>query len=423
MFKIKKISQLEKQTFTYHFIYSLFDGIIYGILALNEFVLLKSLKGTNLQVSFLFQIPVIVLVFSIFFNELIKRTKHKKNFLNIFTVLTRIPLVLLVFFPNEISKITVFHQYSFLFILLIYFFSSPIIFPMINMFLKQAYSNENFGKLYSYATSISKITALIATFLTGYLLDINQFNFKYLYLIIAIGGIISVFILTRIKYENQVPISNVSILKSAFDSIKKMNQILKHNKSFLHFQTAFMLYGFAYLGTQGVISLFLSDELQLSYSSLAFYKNGYNTINFLLLPFFGKMISRIDPRKFTIYTFYSLAAYLFFLFITTFFKMSFEIFNIQIYFSVVIAYIFYGVFSAQMGLIWYIGSAYFCENNEVGDYQAIHLTLTGIRGVFAPLFGIYFYLILGYGGVFLFGIGFLIFAIYVLFYSLKKYKV
>jgi len=421
MISIKKLTYEEKRTFRLHIIYSIIDGIMYGILALNEFILLKGLKGTDYQVGFIFQLPVIVLVFSIFFNELIKRTVHKRNFLNVFSVITRLPLFLVLLFPNNVNEIGIFHQYAFLLILLIYFFSTPIILPMINQFLKQSYSNDNFGKLYSYASSISKIAALFSTFLAGFILDINQFYFKQLYVILAIGGIVSIFILTRINYQDTVPIIKKTVFQSIGSSLKRMKEILSSKKPFLHFQIGFMLYGLAFMTTSGVISLFLNNALDLNYSSLAFYKNSYNTINILLLPVFGKIIGQIDPRKFGVITFLALASFFLFLFLTTQFDGYFEIWKIKIFYFLIPAYISYGVFSATMGLLWFIGSAYFSKNEEVADYQSIHLSLTGFRGLFAPLLGIYFYTLIDYGGVFFMGIGFLILAIIILFWSMKKF--
>ena len=199
-----------------------------------------------------------------------------------------------------------------------------------------------------------------------------------------------------------------------------MKHILVTNKPFLHFEIGFMLYGLAFMVTSGVISLFLNDALELSYSSLAFYKNSYNTINIILLPVFGKIIGKIDPRKFGIITFVALGLFFLFLFITTFFDAHFIIWKIKIYYSLIIAYFFYGIFSATMGLLWFIGSSYFSKNEEVGDYQSIHLSLTGFRGVFAPLLGIYFYLVIGFGGVFLMGIGFIILAVITMLWSMKE---
>ena len=69
-------SEQEKRTFRLHLIYSIIEGIILGVLALNEFVFIKSLKGSNYELGFLFQFSMVVFIFLVFINEFIKRTQN-----------------------------------------------------------------------------------------------------------------------------------------------------------------------------------------------------------------------------------------------------------------------------------------------------------------------------------------------------------
>jgi hypothetical protein len=75
----------------------------------------------------------------------------------------------------------------------------------------------------------------------------------------------------------------------------------------------------------------------------------------------------------------------------------------------------------MMALLWYIGSSYFCRNEEVSSYQAIHLSLTGVRGFMAPLLGVFLFELIGYAGVFIASMVSLGYAIYVMVFSMKKY--
>jgi len=59
-----ELSSGEKKVFKIHLIYSIIEGLIAGVLALNEFVLIKSLKGTDYQIGMLFQFSVIVFFIS-----------------------------------------------------------------------------------------------------------------------------------------------------------------------------------------------------------------------------------------------------------------------------------------------------------------------------------------------------------------------
>ena len=139
--------------------YSFIEGIIMGVLALNEFVLIKSLKGTNLQIGVLFQLSVILMLFSVFINEFLKRTRNKPRLLRRVALLTRLPLLLLLVFPKNPEayvEMPVF-QYLFLLIFLMFYLANPIILPSINLFLRTNYKGDNFGTLFSYATTLIKL--------------------------------------------------------------------------------------------------------------------------------------------------------------------------------------------------------------------------------------------------------------------------
>jgi MFS family permease len=422
--RILKITSEEQRTFILHLFYSIIDGFILGLFALNEFILIKSLKGTDYQIGFLFQFTVFVLLFSIIINEVFKRVSRKTRMIRYVGLITRLPLLIFVYFPANALSISnpLLFQLAFLFIFLIYFMANPLLYPAINHLLKNSYSHSNFGRLYGYSALANKIMMLVSTFLFGILLDKNYFSFTYVYPFVAAFGILSIYILTKI---NDSEPAEIEIKKSFFDSIKvsmkNSSQILKQNKPYRDFEIAFGLYGWAWLSTVAVITIFFEKELNLNYSSIAFYKNSYNLIAIMVLPFFGKLLGKIDPRKFAIYTFSAMFFHLLFMALTQFIPHFFIFWELKIYYSLIASYISYGLFAAMMALLWYIGSAYFCRNDEVSSYQAIHLTLTGVRGMLAPLIGVFFYEIMGFTGVFGLALLSLALAVYVMQQSMKKH--
>ena len=197
---------------------------------------------------------------------------------------------------------------------------------------------------------------------------------------------------------------------------------MKSNKPFRDFQAGFMFYGFAFMGTVSVIAIFFQKELEMNYSSVAFYKNSYNVLAIFLLPMFGKMMGRIDPRRFAAITFASLLFYLLFIALTTYAPWFVWIKGIKIYYTLLLAMLFNGVFAATMGLLWSIGSAYFCREEEVSEYQAIHLTFTGFRSFFAPIMGLGIYLLVGFTATFITGVVLLLFAVIISLRSYKKHR-
>jgi hypothetical protein len=415
-----------KQSFRYHIIYSIIDGFILGLFALNEFILIKSLKGTNYQIAFLFQAMVLVLLFSVVLNEILNRARSKKKLIRKVAITTRLPLLLLFLFPKDamLPENAQFYQLGFLAIIMVYYFANPILFPAINHLLKNSYSHKDFGKLYGYASTVNKVMMLIATFLFGLLLDFDNSAYRYIYPFIAILGIFSIYILTKIEYRvNDTPTPQKHFFSAVWASVKKMAGILKGNKPYRDFELSFMFYGLAWLATAGVITIFFDKVLHMNYSTVAFYKNAYNTLAIVLFPFFGKLIGNIDPRKFALYTFGFMLLHLFFMEMTEYFGQYVVLFGIKIYYSLVISYIFYGLFTATMGLLWYIGSAYFCKNDEVSDYQSIHLSLTGVRALFSPLIGVFILEMFSFAAVFQISILSLSIAMLIMYVSMKREKI
>jgi Na+/melibiose symporter-like transporter len=419
---LKKYTPEERKTFNLHLAYSIIEGVILGVLALNEFVFIKSLHGSNYQLGVLFQLSMVVFIFLIFINEFIKRAKDKKKLLRRVGLATRGPLVLLVFFPAsaEAMEGSPVYHYIFLALFLVYYFGNVVIYPLINLFLKKQYAHENFGKLYGYASSANKIVMLVATFLYGILLDLDNFAFRYVFILVAILGIASLHLLSMIDYADQLQEKKDRFLESVRRSYRTMTTILRGNKPYLHFEAGFMFYGFSFMITVTVITIFFERALHLNYSSVAFYKNAYNILAIILLPYTGKLLGKIDPRNFAIITFGSLTLFITFIMLTEIFPYHTTFRGIEIYPMLIIAYLFYGIFAATMALLWFIGSAYFCKPEEAGDYQSVHLSLTASRAMFAPLFGVFFYELFGFTGTFLLAIGSLLFGIGLMAWSYRR---
>lgn len=411
----------EKRIFTLHLIYSLIEGVILGAFMLNEFIFVKSLHGSKELLGVLFQITAIFLIASIIINE-IQRRYNKKKILVALAFLTRTPLAILAFFPSSAAELTgaSFWHIIFLGVFFLYYMANPMIYPTINHYLKSNYQKMHFGKLYSYATSANKVVMLISTFLFGILLDYDNYAFRYVYPIIAVLGITSIFLLSRMDDGNGVAVVKRSIRASVKNSIWSMVGIIKTNRPFRDFEIGFMLYGFAFMITISVITLFMTDVLELNYSSIAIYKNIYNIQAIILLPFFGKLMDKIDPRKFGMITFLSLLLYVFFVGLTEYFPQHTYLWNIKIYYMFMVSLIFHGFFAATMSLLWSIGSSYFGSEGNAADYQSVHLSLVGVRAIIAPLLGIYFLELFGFTPVFVIGIGFLALAILQMYISMKR---
>lgn len=390
---LPRLNPDEKRTFYFHTTYATIEGFVLGILALNEFVFLKSMQGSNYQMSLLFQFSMAVFILLFIMNEWLKRVSNRAVLLRKTALITRVPLLALAFFPSEASAYinsSIFH-FVFLGIFLIYYLGALVINPTINFLLKNNYEHQHFGKLYSYATSVNKIVMLLITFVYGVLLDQNYYIFKWSLPLAGILSMIGLWLLSLIRNEERVVLYRQNFWTSVKASARDMIQILKTNKPYRHFEIGFMFYGFSFMVSVTVIAIFFYEGLDLNYSSVAFYKNAYNILAILLLPYFGGLLGNLDPRKFSVLTYSSIFLYIFFLMLTIWIPVYTEIAGIKLYYVLICYILAHGVFAATMVLLWNIGSAYFCRAEEAGTYQSVHLFLTGFRALFAPTLGVFFY--------------------------------
>ncbi len=413
----------ERIAFRIHLAYSSIEGIILGVLALNEFVFIKSLAGRPMQLAFLFQFSMLVFLLSAFVNRFFSSGKKIRSIIRITAIMTRLPLILFLFFPRDIDTGTQIYNYAFLAAFFLYYLANPVIYPNINFFLKNSYQHHNFGFLYSMSTSLNKIIMMIVTFVYGFLLDADPMIFRYVLPVVGVLAVLSAFLLTLIPFKerpDQIVNSDYSkkgVFRSAFDDIFGT---LKGNRTFLWFQAAFMLYGLSFMIGTPSTNLFYKEILDLNYSSVAFYRNIYNIVAIVVLPFMGRFLGKTGPMRFGIITFLSLLFYFLFVILTGLFPTHFYVFNIKIFHIMIIALLFHGLFASTMSLLWNIGSAYFGKDRDAARYQNVHLFLTGIRAIPAPILGIWIYEQWGYVACFSTTIVLLIAGVFMIRKSLKQ---
>ncbi len=416
----KSLTKCERKAFLLHMLFSLVEGAIKGVLVLNEFVFLRSMRGTEYQLGFLFQFSVLVFLFLIFINEFIRRMPRKRKVLRYTGFFTRLPLLLLAFFPQNQEAFTAspMWHYMFLGIFFIYFSYQPVVLPIINLLLKHNYREENFGRLYSYGHTIHTVMMLTVTFFYGLLLDRDHFAFTYIWPVMGVLGMFSIYMLSLIDYTPSLKtLPRSTLWQGVKGSVGSMVKIMKDNVPYRHFEVSFLFYGFTFMSSATIITLFFERELGLNYTSMAFYRNSYNIVAIFLLPFFGRLIGKMDPRRYGMITFGSILMYILFVVLAQNFRAHTTILNVDIYYILLGYILFHGIFAASMPLLWNIGSAYFCGKEEADTYQAVHLSLTGLRAIFAPLLGVFFYQNFGFRVTFLMGIIVIAIGIAILKYS------
>jgi MFS family permease len=334
---------------------------------------------------------------SIWWGKAIEYSKTISKFF-IFTAFFGRLILLLMYFVKGFSG-------YFTIMILVFSFNS-LLSPAQNVILQNKFRKENRGLLFGYTASIITIVMVSISYITGKLLDQNEQLFRIYFIFVGIMGFVSMYVLSLIKIEKKsLPAENFSFDKIFIRPIVRAFQVLKENKSFAIFQRNFFIYGFAYMILLPSIPKYLVDYLGWDYSKTFIGKSIISQLGILILaPLAGKLHDKKSPAYFTAVVFLILALYPIFLLISSFYTG--QSFTVYIVYS---AFAIFGIGMAGMVISWNISSLFFAGLEDVSMYQSVHVTLTGIRGLFFPLIGLFIMKTFGIRAVFT--IAFLVFVL------------
>ena len=380
--------QLENNTFRLHIISQLFTGIAFGILMLQEVILKKSLNATDFEVTILIFLTSSAFLFSIYGSEIINRSNNQARTIIIMAVFSRMSLIIIPLFESPAF---------FVFCIAAMSYIDSLMKPSWNTVFKHNYTNERRSILYSYASIVYTIAILIVGTLFGYLLDVNYKLYKILFPIAAVFEILSYVNLSKLitMGKNTYPYCgvlfsghiNYRLIKDILIlPVRNMFRIFRENKPFFRFEIFFFLYGVAFMIASPAVPIFLVETLKLDYSPISIAKGlVFYTSTILFTPMMGKMHGSGNPTKFCGYLFLSLVFYPLLLISIKIFGVDMNIIGTDT--LLYITFFIFGILMSGVTMSWNLSSIYYAPHSEVANYQAVHITLTGIRGLFAPFIG------------------------------------
>lgn len=390
----EELRQLEKKTFSLHMLSNVFMGLSFGILMLHEIILKKSLLGTDFQVTLLIFLSSSAFIFSIYGTELIHRSSNPAKTIIILALISRFFLFIIPLFSSP--------EY-FIFCIAAMSYIDSLIKPSWNTVFKHNYSDSRRSLLYSYSSSLYTIVILIVSTVLGYLLDINYELYKILFPIAGIFDVLSYISLAKMITMGQnlkmippgIPGKSLSLklMEDIFVlPVRNMMRIFKENRPFLRFEVFFFMYGMAFMIASPAVPIYLVEVLQLSYSPISIAKGlVFYTATILFTPLMGRLHGTGNPTKFCGYLFLFLLFYPLSMMGVKYLPgmISFITPEIMLYFT----FFLFGILMSGITMSWNLSTIYYAPHYQEANYQSVHITLTGVRGLFSPFIG---YLILRY---------------------------
>lgn len=405
--KIMKRKSVYQSTVSLLLISALFNGVFNGFTGIQDIIARKAFNALDWQLMILTMIWPVTNFLSIWWGKILEQSSNKAKFFWAVAVLGRLSLLLAYFTTSMNIYLLIFGLVSFF---------NGILSPASNS-IYQSNLPQNRSKVFGYTMSLASAISMIFAFISGRFLDSSETNLKLIFIIVSLAGFTSASILSFIRIEdNKVKYQKKMLRKDFFLSpLKRAFGLLKNNKPYAHFQRDFTLYGFGFLSLAPVIPIFMVDNLNLNYTHSFISKGILAQIGFLILsPIFGRLHDNFHPFKFASYSFGAIAIFPLLLIITgQFTNITFSL--IAIYFS----FLIYGFAMSGVNMAWNMSSIHFAGDEDASMYQSLHITITGIRGLFAPVLGILAKNYLGIYGAFLMSFSF--FALASIF-SYKDYR-
>lgn len=369
------LNHRERHTFYFAVFSYLLNGITLGILILQEVVLKKTLMGTPLEITLLTMIAPFSNFFSIYFSRIIKTDPNKKRLFLLIGIIGRMSLTVIAFVNSAIP---------FLLVLFVFYIFNAFLNPLMSSLMQVNIDNNKRGKLFGYMNSVSTIASIIISFAAGRLLDIDDNYFRMLFASAGIIGFASMFFLSRIRFRKK-PMADGGLKSSKMNILypfRNMIYIYSNDRRYLFFEIAFFVYGMGFLVVLPALPIYFVDVMQMDYSQISMAKGVIGQLFMaLIMPFIGSLHDRTNPVIFSSITFFILAFYPLILLLA---PGNTALNPVHV---VYLGFLIYSFAMSAVIIVWNLGSIYFAGHRDSSDYQSIHVTMTGIRGLIAPLVG------------------------------------
>jgi MFS family permease len=401
--RFKNLNPLEKQTARLLLASALFNGVVMSLNQTQDIIARKALHAQVWQLTVMTMIWPISNFFSIWWGRIFEKSQHKSRYFILVGIFGRLSLIYGLWL-NGMNE--------FMLLLGLMFSFNSLLIPAQNSIYQSNIESSRRAKVYGYTMSLGMLVAVIFTFFAGRMLDRNDQYFRIILAVTAICGLIASLLLSLVKikkHESSTEPVPFSWQDALHDPIKRSLALLKTNKPFAAFERSFSIYGMGFIMVQPVLPIYLVDMLKLTYTGNFIAKGVISQIPILILsPYLGKWHDRLHPFRFICF-FFGLLALFPALIIASALTLKWHLLSVGL---VYLAFAIFGIAMAGVNIAWNMGSIFFAGKEDASMYQSVHVTMTGIRGILAPMLGLLLLKTLGIISVFAVAVGFLMLASY-----------
>ncbi len=397
--KLRSMKPLERQTALLLLLAAAFNGFIQSFSQTQDIIARKALHAADWQILAMTLIWPLSNLMSIWMGRIFEKSCHKSRYFIAAGVFGRLTLGWGLFLAGV-------NEY--LILLMLLYSANSILIPAQNSIFQKNIDGSRRAKVYGYTISLSMLVSICITFVAGRVLDSHEQSFRWIMLGTGIAGFISCLVLSRVKQpEPCASTEKIPFRKALTEPLTRSVELLKKNKQFAAFERSFSIYGMGFIMMTPIIPIFLVDILKLSYTANFLSKGILSQAGMLFLsPLLGKLHDRLHPFRFISLSFGTLMFFPLLIILSSQFTQVPLVSTILVF----VAYLIFGLAMTGINIAWNMSSIYFAGKEDAAMYQSVHVSMTGIRGLIAPVLGLVLMRTLGIRSVFIVAAGFLLTA-------------
>lgn len=236
------------------------------------------------------------------------------------------------------------------------------------------------GRVFGVLYTLTAVAGIASSKAAGALLDQDPALLRVVFPAAALVGFLDAFLLSRIRWRGwkrqarqarENPPSG-GRGRRLVDSLK----VLGRDRDFALFETAFMLYGFAFLMSKPMLAVFGERDLHASYAAWTWADGVASPLAMVVcLPLTGRLVDRIGITR--------TAAIAFGLLGTAMLSLAF----VESTTGLVVSCAMFGAAMSGVNVAWTLGPLHFAKDGRTHAYTSVHVFLVGVRSVIAPGLG------------------------------------
>lgn len=233
--------------------------------------------------------------------------------------------------------------------------------------------------------AITSLTVVLTTSLAGWILDARPENFRYIYATGALLGCIGVWLFRGVLVRGEKR-HRVMERRGAQDGRRRDGflKVLRTDRLYARYQLHQFISGVANMMIEPPLVYLVSKQLGASYVvSIGIVMLIPFTLNLTTMPLWARYLDKVHVTEFRAR---QNAGWVVGILIMFWGAWTFSLWWLAI------GRVVTGIVNGGGSLAWQLGHNDFAPRDQISTYMGIHVTLTGVRGAFAPFLGMALYL-------------------------------